>query len=89
MQYNEIVARKQPDIEPDSPAQASTKRKGILKMLSYSLTCLTIVVFNIWGINKIREAALIAQRKKDAMEHATDNIIPKTDEHCKQFMRAG
>lgn len=58
-------------------------------MLSYFLNCLAVVVLNIWGINKIRMAALIVQRRKDAMERTTENIIPKNDEHCKQFMRAG
>ena len=56
-------------------------------MLSYVFTCLTAVVLNIWGLSKIRTALLIVQRRKDAMQHAVDNIIPKDDEDCKQFMR--
>lgn len=58
-------------------------------MLSYLLTCLTAVILNIWGLSKIRTALLIVQRRKDAVKHVSDNIIPKDDADCKQFMRVG
>lgn len=73
--------------------------KGDFIMLTFTINCLTIVVLNIWGFSKIRKGALIIQRRRDAERlvaaqciadrHTADNIIPKDDENCKQFMRAG